>query len=210
MSKEIREQIDKIKNFVLKENSTPEYDSILDIYNRRKDKMSPYEMSFFKSGGKEGSNPMYHISEEISSRFEHLMDYLDNNNINWEWKDSWGGGIGFFQYISIERKEGLENYINKLFSGIKTSPVFPNWAAKDYTDENKINVHLHDPKWYDDIISTPIKNPDDIGGGLKTTGDIDKWMNYEVDDDDKKDDDDDDDDGWIFGWTDNPDDLGDL
>ena len=66
---------------IIKENSTPEYDSILDIYNRRKDKMSPYEMSFFKSGGKGGSNPMYHISEEISSKFEHLIDYLDNNNI---------------------------------------------------------------------------------------------------------------------------------
>lgn len=184
-------------NELIKENSTPKYDSILDIYNKRKEKMSPKEKQFFKTGGKEGDNFMYQLPQELSDRFEHLIEYLDNNNIKWEWKDSWANGIGWFEYMNIEKKEGLENYITKLFSGIKHSSAFgSNWYQEDSEDENKINVFVINPKEYEDIISTQIN----------TTSDLEKWMNFEGGDDN----DEDDNDGWIFGWTDNPDDLDDL
>ena len=57
--------MNSFKKFFLKENSSPEYDSMLDIYNRRKDKMTQTEKDFFNSGGKDGANFYWRLNDDI-------------------------------------------------------------------------------------------------------------------------------------------------
>lgn len=88
MSKEIRKYIDSFKNFILKENSTPEYDEILDLYNKvGLENMSKDEIDFLKSGGQTK------LPRRISARNsqKEYDDFVKNKNLNIEnlTKEDW-------------------------------------------------------------------------------------------------------------------------
>jgi hypothetical protein len=52
MSNKMRKYIDSFRNFIIKENSSPDYDEILDLYNQfGLEGMSKDEIDFLKSGG---------------------------------------------------------------------------------------------------------------------------------------------------------------
>ena len=88
MSKEMRQYIDSFKNFILKENSTPEYDEILDLYNKvGLENMSKDEIDFLKSGGQTK------LPRRISARNsqKEYDDFVKNKNLNIEnlTKEDW-------------------------------------------------------------------------------------------------------------------------
>ncbi len=129
MSKEMREQIDSFKNFLIKENTSKEYDEILDLYNEvGLEGMSKDEVDFLKSGGqtelpnrfktrelldkhKEAtkSHEVYQkgIDEESKVTIQKLKKILKDNP---EWKIdypyegiAWGFG-NFFQILFKDEK----------------------------------------------------------------------------------------------------------
>jgi hypothetical protein len=90
MSKEIRKHIDSFRTFILKENSTPEYDEILDLYSEvGLENMSEDEIDFLKSGGQTK------LPRRISSRNsqKEYDDFVKNKNLDIknltteEWQD---------------------------------------------------------------------------------------------------------------------------
>ena len=165
---------DKLKNlikanllaenrYLLKENSTPEYDSILDIYNTRKEKMTSSENDFLKSGGKTGGNFIFNLPDEIVSTAEKTMHYLDSNNINWSIGESWAPSFGMLRFLIIDKNVEVLNHLEKLWGNIKNGSHIPfvtqgdeNGAIKEQSD--KILVWLIDPSDYSDIGPVTKKN----------------------------------------------------
>ena len=136
--------------FILNEDLGSKYDSILDIYNRRKDKMTSSEIDFFKSGGKQGENFMWNLPEDISSVVEETIDYLDANRVNWSIEETWAPSFGMLRYLSIDKTPSVLSHIKNLFRGLKNESLIP--FIKEDTGDNKFEVWLIDPRDYKDIV----------------------------------------------------------
>jgi hypothetical protein len=159
MSKEMRNMINSFKKNFLKENSSPEYDSMLDIYNRRKDKMTQTEKYFFNSGGQDGANFYYRLNDDIKEAIDNTIDYLDDNNIEWSIKETWAPALGMLRYIETKKDTNIFKNIQSFFSGIKNDSIIP--FVKVYDEENEINVWLINPDDYKDIVLEPFSGFDD-------------------------------------------------
>lgn len=136
--------------FILNEGLDSKYDSILDIYNRRKEKMTPSETDFFKSGGKQGENFMWYLPEDIRLAVEETIDYLDYNRVNWSIEETWAPSFGMLRYLSIDKNPSALSHIKNLFRGIKNESLIP--FIKEDTGDNKFQVWLIDPSAYKDIV----------------------------------------------------------
>ena len=140
-----------MKHLKLFETFTSEYDSILDIYSRRKDKMTPTERDFFKSGGKIGANFIYHLSDEVTSAIDKTMDYLDANNIDWSIEETWAPSFGMLRYLSTGKNPKVLNDIKKFFSGIENNSLIP--FVQEDNKSNEIRVWLIEPDELSDIVN---------------------------------------------------------
>lgn len=140
-----------MKHLKLFEIFTSEYDSILDIYSRRKDKMTPTEMDFFKSGGKIGANFIYHLSDEVTLAIDKTMDYLDANNIDWSIEETWAPSFGMLRYLNTGKNPRVLADIKKFFSGIENNSLIP--FVQEDNKSNEIRVWLIEPDELSDIVN---------------------------------------------------------
>ena len=150
----MKKHIITFKNFILKEEVTPEYDSILDIYSRRKDKMTPTEKDFFNSGGKMGANFIHQLSDAVTLAIDKTMDYLDDNDIDWSIEETWAPSFGMLRYLSIDREPKVLHDIKRFFRGIPNDSLIPFVQEDD--ESSKIRVWLIEPSLYYDIVGSQI------------------------------------------------------
>lgn len=159
MSEEMRNMMNSFKKFFLKENSSPEYDSMLDIYNRRKNKMTQTEKDFFNSGGKDGANFYWRLNDDIKKAIDNTIDFLDDNNIEWSMEETWVPNLGILRYINTKKDNNILKNIQSFFSGIKNDSIIP--FVKVYDEENEINVWLINPDDYKNFTLEPFNGFDD-------------------------------------------------
>jgi hypothetical protein len=134
--------------FITEANSNPEYDDILDTYNRfGLDGMSQVERDFLKSGGKIGSNIRYNLPENILAAFDQLFSLFEKDEIQYSVEGTWAASFGWMQYVMVEMDTALFKKIISIFSNINNTSDIP--FVREYDGE--IHIMMIDPSWYSDI-----------------------------------------------------------
>ena len=138
MSKEMRKYIDTFRNFLIKENSSPEYDEILDLYNELGlQGMSKDEIDFLKSGGQ----------TKLPNRFK-TRELLDKHKETTKSHEDW--------------QKSIAGQASSL-SGGEVKPIIPTKNKKSKTVIQKLKKFLQDnPEWK---IDYPFEG---VGWGLGT------------------------------------------
>ena len=150
MSKEIRNYIDSFKNFLIKENTSKEYDDILDLYNKvGLEGMTPTEIDFLKSGGNIGQNFRYHIPDEIINIFDSVFRLLKQNNIPYKIEETWAPAFGMLRYVDTEYNERLYNKLKSMFPDFKDN-IMPFVQNRD---NKRIFIYMINPEDYKDIVN---------------------------------------------------------
>jgi hypothetical protein len=148
MSKEMGKYIDTFKNFILKENSTPEYDEILDLYNNLGlDGMSKDEIDFLKSGGQ----------TKLPNRFK-TRDLLDKHKETTKSHEDWQksiAGVSSSKPIIPSKNKESNLIINRLK---KILNEYPDWEI-DYPYEGIgwglgtfFQILFKDEKLFDELV----------------------------------------------------------
>ncbi len=134
----MRKYIDTFKNFILNENSTPEYDEILDLYNELGlERMSKDEIDFLKSGGQ----------TELPNRFK-TRDLLDKHIETTKSHEDWRPTNTSIDKESYHKINRLKKILDK----------YPDWVI-DYPFEgvgwglgSLFSILFKDEKPFDELV----------------------------------------------------------
>jgi hypothetical protein len=155
----IENKIFSYDEWLAEQLSTSEYDSILDVYNKRKDKMTDSEKNFFNSGGKIGKSFTYNLPDDMNDALDELIMYLDDNSVQWNIIESYFPGFGHFNYLEIDVDSYPEDQSKRILSVAKQLfSVIPNPSPYTLVDNRQelirggraITVLLVDPDRYAD------------------------------------------------------------
>jgi hypothetical protein len=156
MSNKMRKYIDSFRNFIIKENSSPDYDEILDLYNQfGLEGMSKDEIDFLKSGGQ----------TKLPNRFktrELLGKHKETTKSHEGWQKSIAGQAsslsgGEVKPIISTKNEKSKIVIQKLKKFLRDNP---EWEI-DYPFEGigwglgtLFQILFKDDKLFDELVKT--------------------------------------------------------